>query len=229
MSLYVKAAICISGQPRNVVKGFENFILPNLLMMTNDVDVFIHTWWDSEQVGKQFVNAGEHVASVPVEEDTIDTIVRLYNPVAMHFEPQRDFDEKNYAERAYPAIKPFASLSQKYSAQRAHQLRRDSGRRYDAVIRLRFDYALQTPIILENYDLSAVNVPNRCPHAGGIDDTFAIGNEENMDVYGDLFDYIDDLYESGVAFCDEILLGQHLARNNVPVKLHDITYDLIRG
>lgn len=228
MSLFVKAAVCISGQPRNVVKGFENFILPNLLKL-NDVDVFIHTWWDSEQVGQQFVNAGEHVASDPVCEDTLATIIRLYNPVAMHFEPQRDFDEKNYAERAFPAIKPFASLSQKYSAQRAHELRRESGRWYDAVIRLRFDYALQTPIIIENYDLSAINVPNRCPHAGGIDDTFAIGNAENMDVYGDLFDHIDDLYESGVAFCDEILLGQHLANNNVPVKLHDITYDLIRG
>lgn len=223
----MKTAVCISGQPRNVQKGFA-FIEPNLLAR-NNCDVFIHTWWDDEQIGKQFINAGEHVASEPVYGDTLSTIIEWYCPVAMHFEPQRDFDEKNYAERAFPAIKPFASLSQKYSAQRAHELRRESGRYYDAVIRLRFDYALQTPIILENYDLSAVNVPNRCPHAGGIDDTFAIGNAENMNVYGDLFDYIDDLYESGVAFCDEILLGQHLARNNVPVRLHDIAYDLIRG
>ncbi len=168
-----------------------------------------------------------------INPDCFASLVELLDDSCKKFKDLPAFSQFNheltYAERAYPAIKPFASLSQKYSALRAHQLRRESGRSYDAVIRLRFDYALQTPIILESYDLSAVNVPNRCPHAGGIDDTFAIGNEENMNVYGDLFHCIPDLYESGVDFCDEILLGQHLARNNVPVKQHDITYDLIRG
>lgn len=227
----MKVAICISGQPRNVQEGFTH-IEPNLLEH-NDCDVFIHTWFDSEQVGKSYINAGGHIASVPVAANVIEEIERLYNPLFMWVAQQIDFDERNYAERAYPAISPFASLSQKYSAMKVHELRKgyssETGTEYDAVIRLRFDYALRSPIVVDKFDLSVVNVPHRCPHPGGIDDTFAIGNEVNMNVYGELFNHIQDLYDSGVPFCDEILLGQHLAKNNIPVKLHNISYDLIRG
>ena len=227
----MKVAICISGEPRNVHKGFAH-IEPQLLVH-NDCDVFIHVQFDPERVGKSYINAGGHVASVPLEANILDEIQRLYKPVHMLSEPPKDIDERNYVERAYPAIKPLSSLRQKYSAMIAHKLRREhterTGTEYDAVIRLRFDYALQSPIIADKFDLSVVNVPNRCPHRGGIDDTFAIGNEVNMNVYGELFNHIQELYDSGVPFCDEILLGQHLAKNNIPVKLHNISYDLIRG
>ncbi|KKL28580.1 hypothetical protein LCGC14_2373740, partial [marine sediment metagenome] len=201
----MKVAVCISGQPRNVQRGFT-YIQPNLLER-NDCDVFIHTWWDSEQVGKTFINAGDHVASNPVAADTLTTIIRLYSPTAMHFEPQIEFDTSNYVENVFPAIKPFASLSQKYSAWRVHELRRESGREYDAVIRLRFDYALQSPITAEDYNLDHIAVPNRCPHVGGIDDTFAIGRASAMDMYGSLYNSIFGLYRAGVPFCDELLLG----------------------
>lgn len=227
----MKVAVCISGQPRNVHKGFT-YIQPNLLQY-NDCDIFIHTWFDVEQVGEVYVNAGGHVASDPLQENVVHEILRLYNPLAILAEEQIDFDERDYAERAYPAISPFASLSQKYSAMKAHGLRRSWEEKnnvvYDAVVRLRFDYALRTPIDAQNFDLSVVNVPNRCPHAGGIDDTFAIGNPDIMNVYGDLYDSIPQLYDSDVPFCDELLLGQHLVRNNISVRLHDIQYDLIRG
>lgn len=223
----MKVAICISGQPRNVHKGFT-YIEPNLLAH-NDCDVFIHMWWDEEQIGKPYINAGGHTVTGPIEGNMLEDIVKMYNPVLMHHEPQKDFDEKDYAERAYPAIKPASSLSQKYSAMKAHELRRETGREYDAVVRLRFDLALQTLICVSNYDLNVINVPNRCPHPGGIDDTFAIGNSANMDVYGNLYTHIDELYHSNVPFCDEILLGQYLGRNNIPVKRHNIIYDLLRG
>lgn len=223
----MKVAICISGQPRNVHKGFT-YIEPNLLV-PNDCDVFIHMWWNEEQIGKAYINAGGHVASSLVGADVLNDIMKMYNPVLLQHEPQKDFDEKDYAERAYPSISPFATLSQKYSSMKVHELRRKSGREYDAVVRLRFDFSLETLICVENYDLNVINVPNRCPHPGGVDDTFAIGSPENMDVYGNLYNHIDDLYHSNVPFCDEILLGQHLNRNNISVKLHNIVYDLLRG
>ena len=39
----MKIALCISGQPRNVQKGYSQFIQPNFLAH-NECDVFIHTW-----------------------------------------------------------------------------------------------------------------------------------------------------------------------------------------
>ena len=224
-------AVCVSGQPRSVQRGFI-YIEPHLLAH-NDCDVFIHTWFDKEQIGKSFINAGGHVASTPVESNVLDEIQLLYKPVVMDSEPQIDFDERNYAERAYPAISPFASLSQKYSSMRVHELRRRyakwTGKEYDAVVRLRFDYALRSHIFIDKFDLSEVHVSNRCPHSGGIDDTFAIGNVANMNIYGELFNHIQEIYDSGVPFCDEILLGQYLGKEGVAVRLHKIDYDLIRG
>lgn len=228
----MKIAVCISGQPRNVVEGFEKYIKPNLYDLNPDIDTFIHVWWNREQVGNVFINAGDHIASVPVEEDALGTIIRLYNPMSMMIEPQIQFDTSDYVDRVWPAIKPFSSLSQKYSAMRVHQLRRMAERPspYDAVIRLRFDYALQTPIRVEEFDLDFVNIPNRCGHVGGIDDTFAIGNEPDMNVYGDLYNNIFGLYNNArIDFCDELLLSAHLESHDVAVRTHPIQYDLIRG
>lgn len=224
----MKIALCISGQPRNVQKGYSQFIQPNFLAH-NECDVFIHTWWNSNQVGKKFINAGNHVASDPVGEDDLALIIKLYNPVTMHFEPQIDFDTSDYVDNIYPGVKPFSSLSQKYSSMRVHELRRESGREYDAVVRLRFDFALKDKITVAEADLDKLSIPNRCNFPGGVDDTFAIGSPAIMDVYSDLYNCIHGLYQRGIPFCDELLLGQHLVNHGISVDKHNIQYDLIRG
>ena len=222
----MKIAICISGQPRNVEQGFE-YIRPNLIE-GNDVDVFVHTWWNPEVVGTSYMRVGREV-SAPVESDVITKIGQLYNPVSMLVQHQIMFDEKNYAERAYPSVIPFASLSHKYSLMRVHELRRECGRTYDVVVRIRFDLALQTKILFKEYDLNTVHIPNGWPHPVGTDDAFAFGNPANMDVFSNLFNCMEDLYERGIAFCDELLLNQHLIDHDIPVKKHDFKYDLIRN
>lgn len=227
----MRSAICISGQPRNVEAGLA-FIKPNVLQPNNS-DVFIHVWWDDDIIGKPFINAGGHIASDTIRPGTLDYIVKNYEPVTMQFEPQRQFDEKNYNERKYPGITPFFSLSQRYSIWRAQELKKDHeekcGFKYDAVMRIRFDWAVYTSIRAKDYDMSVINTPNRCPHPNGIDDTFAISSSENMDVYSELFSNIDEYYnQDGVDFCDELLLNHHLVKNGIEVVSHPISYDLIR-
>lgn len=223
----MKIAVCISGQPRNVHKGFTH-IQPNLLE-GNDVDVFIHTWIDEEQVGKPYVSSLGEKISDSIPNNIFDEIVRLYDPVVILPDTPRDFTKNNYkAPPQYPVIRPFNTLSQKYSTMRAQELRQKFGKEYDAVVRLRFDYALNTKINFQSMNMDHINAPNRCGHPGGIDDTFAIGSPSHMTVYGDLFNHIQELYDSGVPFCDEILLGHYLAREGIPVKLHNFSYRLIR-
>lgn len=227
----MRTAVCISGQPRNVEAGLE-FIKPHILQ-PNHPDVFIHVWWDEHAVGNVFLNAGGHVASDPIESGTLDYITKEYEPIAMQFEPQREFDEKNYNERKYPGITPFFSLSQRYSIWRAHKLKKqheeEHGFKYDAVMRLRFDWAVYTSIVAKEYDMSVINTPNRNPHPNGIDDTFAISSSENMDVYSQLFFRLDEYYnEDRIDFCDELLLYHHLNKNGIGVAAHPIAYDLLR-
>ena len=180
-----RTAVCLSGQPRNVEAGLV-FIKSNILQLNNP-DVFIHVWWDEDIVGKRLTNAGGHVASDTIRPETLEYIQKKYEPISMQFEPQIQFDEKNYNERKYPGITPFFSLSQRYSIWKSHELKRqheeDRGFKYDAVIRLRFDWAVHTPIVAEKYNMSVINTPNRNPHPNGIDDTFAVSSSENMDVY----------------------------------------------
>ena len=40
----MKVALCLSGQPRAVEVGYQK--LYNTVLKYNDVDVFIHTWFD---------------------------------------------------------------------------------------------------------------------------------------------------------------------------------------
>ena len=229
----LRTAICISGQPRNVEAGLA-FIKPNILDHNNEADVFIHVWWDDDVVGKRLVNAGGHVASDTIRPATLEYIESSYQPLVMQFEPQRQFDEKNYNERKWPGITPFYSLSQRYSIWRSHELRREHeekrGFKYDVVMKLRFDWACYSPIVADDFDPSVMNTPDRNPHLNGIDDTFAISSSENMDVYSELFFRLDEYYnEDQIDFCDELLLYHHLKKNGIRTVTHPFPYDLLRG
>jgi hypothetical protein len=228
----MKVAVCVSGQPRNVEKAYHEHILPNLLEL-NQPDVFVHCWFDPAQAGKPYINAGGHVASTPIPERIDQVIRRLYQPTMTIFQKQIEFDEKDYNERKYPGIVPFYSLSQRYSIFHAEMLKRQWERDrkfvYDAVVRLRFDYALHDKIHASEFDMEYLNLPNRCPHPNSVDDTFAISSSPNMDIYASLHTYIDEYYrEDGITFCDELLLAHHLQKHDVSVRKHNISYDLMR-
>jgi hypothetical protein len=223
----MRVALCFSGQPRNIESGYK-FFNPNLLE-GNKPDVFVHTWFSSEQVGKPFVNSGGHVASSPVAENTIDIVNQLYSPKGIEYEPQRQFDEKDYGDRKYPAIRPFNSLSKMYSMWRVQEICKAFGP-YDIVFHARFDLAIHQELLLSQYDTNVVNTPNSCPHPNSIDYAFAWSNQEHMDNYAKLFWFVDDYYrKDGITFCDELLIRHHLLSLNIPVMAHNIPYSLLRG
>lgn len=227
----MKVAVCISGQPRSVEQGFEP--ISRFVLNTNRPDVFVHMWWDPEQIGKPFTHYANRIASGPLQENSLTQIINLYKPVAMHYEPQIQFDGQKYNERKAEFITPFYSLSQRYSMMKCHKLRREyeQDRKfvYDAVLRLRFDWKPSIPIIAADYNLDAISAPSQYPHKNGVDDSFAISSSKNMNVYSEMFDYIDEYWLQGVNFCDEVLMMHHLTVNNIGVEKCNIPYDLIRG
>lgn len=220
----MKVALCFSGQPRSVQETFP-YIEEHILRPFNP-DVFTHVWFDNSWIGKRIVSAGGVVATNPIPEDVISVIQELYTPKRMLVDSPRDFDDRDYDSRKYPQIKPKNSLSQRFSVQQAFNLIDDT---YDVVIRMRFDWAIQTTIELPP-TFRKIFLPNDCPHVDGVNDQFAIGPMNLMKIYCHLYDNIDRLfYNDGVVFCDEILLYNHLRQYNVPMHMMPISYHLQRA
>lgn len=220
----MKIALCFSGQPRSVEETFP-YIEEHILTPFSP-DVFAHVWYDTTWTGKRLVSAGGVIASNPMPNDVIQKIQTLYNPKRLFIDAPKEFDEKEYNTRKFPQIKPQNSLSQRYSIQKSFEL---LDGQYDVVIRMRFDWAIQTTIELPKV-FGKILMPNDCLHEDGVNDQFAIGPTHLMKIYCNLYDNIDRLfYNDGVVFCDEILLYRHLKQYNVPMHLMPIQYHLQRA
>jgi hypothetical protein len=220
----MKVALCISGQPRNVQYTYP-YIYENLIE-PNNADVFIHSWISEDIVGKPFINSGNFIASNIIPQNIDQIILDLYNPKKYIFEPQKYFDGSRYEERKYPGIKPENSISQRYSVFESINLALPY--QYDCIIRIRFDWGIQIPVEVVDFELSALNCPDDSPHDNSINDQFGFGNSKVMSHYGDLYNNMDNLYNRNIPFCDEILLYHHMMERNIPMNLIHIPYQIIR-
>ena len=52
----MKVALCLSGQPRVIEGGYQK--LKSALLDYNDVDVFVHTWFDPDNLSTESVIPG---------------------------------------------------------------------------------------------------------------------------------------------------------------------------
>ena len=222
----MKVAVCISGQPRNVQSTYpliyENLIEPN------NADVFVHSWIDPNFIGRRPVSSGGVIASDVIPANIDQIILDLYQPKAHIFESQIEFDGSKYEERKYPQIKPKNSISQRYSVFRSISLALTHDI-YDCIVRIRFDWALGVPIEVVDFDLTHLVCPNDCPHPNGINDQFGFGNTDVMMYYAGLYYNIDNLYDAGLPFCDEILLYYHMIGNGIEISPVHIPYEIRRG
>jgi hypothetical protein len=229
-----RVAVCISGQPRNVEAGFE-FINKHVIQ-PNQADVFIHTWQPTAT--EAFINPinGSEVGDA-VGADITNTILDLYKPHGVIFDTQFPFDEKDYNDRAYPGMKASWMLSMWYSVMTANWLKcnaeEEFGPKYDAVFRMRFDWALTRDLTVTDIDPNVkgrILVPRDCAHPTGINDQFAVGSSKNMDVYSSVYDHIEEYYrQDNQPFCNEILLKHHLTKQNIEFRPIGMEYGLIRS
>lgn len=228
-----RIALCLSGQPRNVEKGFE-YIKRNLIDC-NDVDIFTHTWDTPADIGKDFINPTNNIkCGEAVDENLSDLILDLYSPTVAKFEEQIVFDEKDYGDRAFMGVKPAWILSMWYSIQAANQLQQqysnDHGIQYDITIRTRFDWAINEPLVMEELIADTMICPRDCFSPDGFNDQFVAGPTSLVNSYSDLYNHIEEYYRfDRQPFCNEILLKHHLTKHHLKMQPIPIGYGLIRG
>lgn len=228
-----RVAVCISGQPRSVEQGFK-FINKHIIQ-PNQADVFIHTWQPTAT--EAFINPmNQSKVGDAVGIDITDIIQSLYTPKFAQFEEQIEFDEKDYNDRAFPGMKASWMLSMWYSVWMANEFKKGVEMvegKYDAVFRMRFDWALTDDLIVTDIDPNIkgrILVPRDCAHSTGFNDQFAVGSSKNMDIYSSVYNHIEEYYrQDNQPFCNEILLKHHLTKQGVEVRPIGIGYGLIRS
>ena len=155
------------------ISGQQRFVKEGLKsLQTNLVDfenydVFIHTWKDSK------VNESD---------------LNLYNPKKILIEDPIIFDEE--------CSKTNTHKSMFYSISKSLDLLLNYSKKYDAVIRTRFDIFLQDKLDLNTYPLNkGIYSPDMCRNPKVISDWFNFGSIKNIMPYRDMF-YNYDLLRS---------------------------------
>jgi len=210
----MRIAVCLSGQPRFLEKGYRQ-IFENIISKNDNVDFFIHTWWDND------LSAIGSNREYTYKSNSLELIMEYYKPILMLNEPQIIFNTYNDVD--YETIKHISPYSMFYSVKVANDLKsfyeKKNKFKYDVVIRCRFDVLIERfDIDLSDIDLSYIYTDSVGDEDAGFpNDQLAVSNSKNMDYYCSLYDKIDDYYNEGFKnFVGERLLKYHL-KNHKPI------------
>jgi hypothetical protein len=236
----MKIALCISGQPRIPEKTFGS-IKNNVIDPNNITDVFVHSWWNKEWKDEQWVDRhGKNKISL-LKKNSFDFIREHYKPLKMEVEHNdcSRYLNREYFEKLDCTIKGdvLHVQSMYHSIQKVNELknlykRENKIDKYDWVIRMRFDYVFNKPIIINNLDPNNIHVP------GGIEwkditdlpcanDQFAIGREYIMDIYAATFESIESQCRIDKLFLAEKFIGTQMKNFNITINMpFNYTQDL---
>jgi hypothetical protein len=232
----MKIAISISGLPRCYKEGYKE--LKKWFLDKYDCDIYIHTWYDTNtifQTGHKFAP----YKSYSFTEDDYQSVLELYQPKNYTFQKPIPFDNNGIVSKL--GVKLNVSLSTFYSLQHSYNLIKESGIEYDYIIRTRFDlkftdYISPDCVFLKDISLLNPNQLNYFQYSDDptiriteIDDLFAVGGFEVMDVYCNTFSYVlnylymnqeykewlNNLVLDPEHLVNESLLKFHLLKNNI--------------
>jgi hypothetical protein len=214
----MKIALCLSGLPRFYSEAYS--FIYEALIEPNNADVFLHTWTNDKCVESEIIN--------------------MYKPKKYLIESQRKFENtdmdhnvmlSSYAR--YYTKENFTSMiySSWYSVQQANllkeQYRLENNFTYDYVIRARFDTIFNKKVKCEEYNSDVINISCRdLPVNDMIDDRFAFSSNNNMNIYSNIFGYIDFIYRKRMSM-DGIFCGETLVYETL--KIYDIKWQRADG
>ncbi len=214
----LRTAVCMSGRCAGLDKTHQT-IRECLLNQIGDHDLFMFVPQDSNSHLAALLNP----AVIRIEDDPLLNEGTLINGVNC---------------RLKTGIQPY--LQQLYGLKQCNLLRiayeKERGIRYDCIIRCRPDLMFVKPLdILSLLDLSYIHVPDF--HGfDGINDRFAVGCSEHMNIYmnklDEFHDYITDWFKSrsdALAVSAEMFTSGQLRNHNIPVRPYPFRFNRIRG
>lgn len=216
----MKIALCLSGQLRSIDlikdKLLENIIIPN------NCDVFCHTWhkYDNSKYynfynpsDNEFAKYGQYCFK------NIEKIINHLNPLSFEFECP--FILENTKSMFYSIMKSNKIMSnyEKYT-----------NKKYDIIIRSRWDLLFESKLIIDNIDNIEKNTiylsfrPGGC---GGVNTCFSYGRSDVMKTYCNLYTEYEHT-ERIRELCPEGVLLEYLNNKKIMLKKVDNEYSVIR-
>lgn len=197
----MKIAVCISGQPRAYMQGYE-YMKRNLLDKY-DCDIFIHTWHNKVYRSSD--------------------VIELYKPVDFLVENtlSKSFYDSKFTNTPNAAgWPPHATVSMFYSMFQSLMLKTKHEllfNKYDWVVKTRFDYAINGVIPFEQLDKNKLYIPNcrMTPMRDFGNDQFAFGSNMIMTDYMSTYLYMNQYYEAGCAMIGEDMMSANLHRHGL--------------
>jgi hypothetical protein len=233
----LRVALVLSGQPRCLDECFES--LKKFVIEPYHPDIFFHFWNFSFAPQSAELNKMWYEKESPTWE-RFDSgyaykYIHLMRPKRFIVEPQVQFDTALYQHSCTSAnsrmqAKSFTNvLSMFYSIARADLCRVEwehlHNSIYDVVIRCRTDLMFHdTPNLTE---LEKISIPKDMSY-GGLNDQFAFSNSYNMLQYSSCYSSIERLFRAGTNFHPETLLRDHIQQQNIPVRLIETPYRIVR-
>jgi hypothetical protein len=147
----------------------------------------------------------------PELDEDLDAFCDLYSPVAISNDPIPEFDFTKY-NLDLSFIRPTNIFQMYYNRKRVFNLLKthieNTGTKYDIIISHRFDVFCFDKLDLELYK-SGLYIPDD-KNGKGVNDQFALGSYESMEVYMNVIDNMIPYIDSGTEFVSEAILGRHL-------------------
>lgn len=234
-------AICLSGHLRTFDRTHK--ALQERLIKPLDADVFIHTW---DTIGSENSKAGSDLNTTRVSTKTrLIDINKYYNPKKIKIEKFKKSFFFNMTdsikvpdnEKMFVVRHLGYHFSMFYSIFHSNELRKEfekeSGKKYDYIIRCRPDMFLHSSIgnhiLPENTNTIVVpNIAQYCPE--GMNDQFAIGSSEAMEKYFSLYDSLYNYCNQHVTTIrPEALLKYHIDLFGLQICKSNIDYNIIRA
>jgi hypothetical protein len=226
----MKIALCLSGQPRDVRPSYETSIYDHLIKPNNITDIFVHVHWRDEWKNGEAWKRSYDKVVYTIPPNAIEDIKFFYHPKKMEIVDDTIYlpliKEKFIDNPEYPGEKIILgrypmNFSMCESIRLKNEYEEENDIEYDMVVWTRFDSYFTKPIISE-LDTTRLHVPTYAddfepgPDIGEhrcVSDTLAIGNKENMNVYGSVVDNFLDMgkkYPHITEAGGEATLGYHL-------------------
>lgn len=197
----MRIAVCISGQPRAYKQGYE--YLKRNLLDKYDCDIFIHTWHNKVYRTMDVIDLYK-----PVEW-------RAENPLSKSFYDSKYTNTPNAAGwPPHATVSMFYSVFQSLLLKTKHELAHS---RYDWIVKMRFDYALNGVLPFDQLDKTKLYIPNcrMTPLRDFGNDQFAFGSNVVVTDYMSTYLYMDQYYNAGCAMIGEDMMSANLHRHGL--------------
>lgn len=227
----MRVALCFSGgikYPENGLKSIEK-IFPNC-----EIKIFMHTWDIHKKNDFLMTVHGLNCKEIEKTVTTDFNFLSNYNYEKLlieNYDSKKEvfeniFDSLNFKE--YPTTSDgrtigIGMISMHYSIWRSNELKKeyenDNNCKFDLVIRMRYDsefpFTLNARDYVDNPE-EMIYIPWGDDWLGGINDQFAIGNSEIIDVYSNIFTKLNEYQH--LPYHPETILRNHLNANSIKIK-----------